>query len=100
MRFRYIAQFDKVVHRREVVDSDLVEATGRVSMAPADMGITLKRVLAFVDQMPDHHAEIITMDTLGDSEEEMAAKIGRKPGTVKSRLFRARAALRERFGEI
>jgi len=55
-----------------------------------------KRLLAAVERLPDDHRDAIACRYLLDlSEEETAAALGVRRGTVKSRLARALARLRE-----
>jgi RNA polymerase sigma-70 factor (ECF subfamily) len=56
-----------------------------------------ERVLAALRQLdPEQRAVLILADAQGLSYESIAATLGVAVGTVKSRLFRARAALKER----
>ena len=55
-----------------------------------------ERVLAALRQLdPDQRAVLILCDCQGNSYEQIAVVLGVAVGTVKSRLFRARAALRD-----
>jgi RNA polymerase sigma-70 factor, ECF subfamily len=59
-----------------------------------------ERLLAAVELLPDGHREAIACRYFLDlSEEETAAALGVRRGTVKSRLARALARLREDLGE-
>jgi RNA polymerase sigma-70 factor (ECF subfamily) len=53
----------------------------------------VSRALAELD--PDHRAVLILRDVQGLDYDQIAAAVGVPVGTVKSRIFRARAALRE-----
>jgi RNA polymerase sigma factor (sigma-70 family) len=59
-----------------------------------------ERLLAAVAALPEEHRDAIACRYLLDlSEAETAAALGVRPGTVKSRLSRALARLREDLGE-
>lgn len=58
----------------------------------------LRAALASLD--PDQRAVLILADSQGLSYESIAETLGVAVGTVKSRLFRARAALREAFESL
>ena len=59
-----------------------------------------ERLLAAVEALPDEHRDAIACRyLLGLSEAETAAALGVRAGTVKSRLSRALARLREDLGE-
>jgi RNA polymerase sigma-70 factor (ECF subfamily) len=61
----------------------------------ADTAVDVRDVLATLD--PVHRAVLVLRHLDDLNEEEMAAALEVPPGTVKSRLFRARAAFRERW---
>jgi len=59
-----------------------------------------ERLLAAVEQLPEEHRDAVACRYLLElSEEETAAALGIRRGTVKSRLSRALARLREILGE-
>jgi len=86
--------------RRTIDPTDRgVEVTDEV--APADVGrlraVEAAEIEAAVTALPDDHREVVLLDLAGLTEREVAAALGVAVGTVKSRLARARAALRRRL---
>jgi RNA polymerase sigma-70 factor (ECF subfamily) len=80
-------------HRSTVpVDPSGLEIPAAVDTATA---VDVREVLATLD--PVHRAVLVLRHLEDLSEDEMAAALGVPSGTVKSRLFRARAAFRERW---
>jgi RNA polymerase sigma-70 factor (ECF subfamily) len=74
-------------------------ATGETVTPPQErqlMGRELERALM---TLSDEARLAVLLDLEGFSEAEMADCLGCALGTVKSRLFRARAALRQRLGQ-
>ncbi|MCH2375010.1 MAG: sigma-70 family RNA polymerase sigma factor, partial [Planctomycetes bacterium] len=56
----------------------------------------IEEVLQAVDTLPDHYREVITLRYLRDLDGRTMAKLlGEPEGTVRNRLFRALAKLRE-----
>jgi RNA polymerase sigma-70 factor (ECF subfamily) len=58
-----------------------------------------RQLVEALSQLGDEARMAVLLDLEGFSEAEIAETMGIAPGTVKSRLFRARAALRERIGD-
>jgi len=58
-------------------------------------GVTSADLEAAMLALPETSRTVILLDLQGFEENEAAAVLGCAPGTIKSRLFRARAALRE-----
>jgi RNA polymerase sigma-70 factor, ECF subfamily len=75
-------------------DMDEQPSTGSV-VDTSDARIDLTQMLEALS--PEHRLVLVLRELEGMSYEEMAASLGVPRGTVESRLFRARAALRERF---
>ena len=68
-----------------------------VARQGADSGVKMD-VMAAVDALPPDHREVIVLRELqGMSYEEIADVLAVPRGTVESRLYRARQALRERL---
>jgi RNA polymerase sigma-70 factor (ECF subfamily) len=65
---------------------------------PLERAERIARVQAALDELaPDHRAVVVMKDLDGLRYEEIAATLGVPIGTVRSRLHRAREALRERL---
>jgi RNA polymerase sigma-70 factor (ECF subfamily) len=58
-------------------------------------GVTAADLEAAMAALPEASRTVILLDLQGLEEDEAAAVLGCAPGTIKSRLFRARAALRQ-----
>ena len=84
-------------HRPGVVrPGDAVQSPEAALLA----GEQRERLLAAVEALPDEHRDAIACRyLLGLTEAETAAALGVRAGTVKSRLSRALARLRETLGE-
>jgi RNA polymerase sigma-70 factor (ECF subfamily) len=84
---------------REAADVDPVDPTEgapeRVSMSEQ-----CARLRDELERLDPEHKEVVVLREFQDlSYEEIAGIVGVPVGTVRSRLFRARAELRERLGE-
>jgi RNA polymerase sigma-70 factor (ECF subfamily) len=78
---------------------DTVDDAAGEAVAPRQEGAVMRlEVAAALGALSDEARTVVLLDLEGFSEAEMAACLGCAPGTVKSRLFRARAALRQRLG--
>jgi RNA polymerase sigma-70 factor (ECF subfamily) len=75
-------------------DPAAADGSGEPRQVRAVVGQEIERALASLGE--DARLAIL-LDLEGFSEAEMAECLGCAPGTVKSRLYRARAALRERL---
>jgi RNA polymerase sigma-70 factor (ECF subfamily) len=82
-------------------DLDVVVAAGggagaaRTATGDGTLAVDVRRVLA--DLAPEHRAVLVLTHYEGLGEDEAATVLGVAPGTVKSRLHRARAAFRTRW---
>jgi RNA polymerase sigma-70 factor (ECF subfamily) len=72
----------------------MVPAPGSDQEAAVWMG----EVIAAIDELPPHHRDVVLMSSAGSAvRSEMTKALDIPEGTAASRLFRARAALRERL---
>jgi RNA polymerase sigma-70 factor (ECF subfamily) len=80
---------------------DLEAGGGQTCAAPDEQLVRAQRrelVLTAIRSLPEHHRAVIVLcDLQGLSYQEVAQVIGARVGTVKSRLNRARLALKERL---
>ena len=75
--------------------ASLVEARGEPSGADGDIALEAEALHKALEILPLHHREILVLHYLRDlSTQEVAAVLNCLPGTVKSRLYHARIALR------
>ena len=78
---------------------DTVGDAAGEAVAPRQEGAVMgHEVATALAALSDEARTAVLLDLEGFSEAEIAACLGCAPGTVKSRLFRARAALRQRLG--
>lgn len=76
-------------------------AEAAAAESPADPHADDREVARAMEDLPDAQREVLLMRVVdGMSVEEVATALGIPPGTVKSRLFHAIAAMRERLGEL
>jgi RNA polymerase sigma-70 factor (ECF subfamily) len=89
------ARFVRNEIRQEQATASLVEARGEPSEADADIALDAEALHKALEILPPHHREILVLHYLRDlSTHEVAAVLDCLPGTVKSRLYHARIALR------
>lgn len=89
--------------KRSPIQSDIGEVSQTIREPGGDSGVqtgegrgSIRRAL---DSLPDEHRVILILrDVRGMEYEQLADVLGIAPGTVRSRLFRARRALREALG--
>lgn len=78
---------------RAVDPDDVARLRGLVARDDGELSIQVRDVLA---RMPVHHRAVLVLRELEGLDERSAAKVlGIAPGTVKSRLHRARSAFRK-----
>jgi len=86
------------------IDLDTADATQASSPSPSqllDAKTRQARIESAIARLPDEQRELVVLrDVEGRSYEEIAAATGLNPGTVKSRLNRGRAQLREWLRDI
>src|SRR5262249_14786788 len=89
------ARFVRNEVRQEQVTASLVESGTESSDADADLALDAEALHKALEILPAHHREILVLHYLRDfSTHEVAAVLDCPPGTVKSRLYHARIALR------
>lgn len=72
----------------------------RWSLAPVQNETLAEMTAQVVDELrhiPDHYARVVELTLMGFSAREIVERLEIKPGTVKSRLSRGLALLRERM---
>jgi RNA polymerase sigma-70 factor (ECF subfamily) len=88
-------EFDDGAAPREVESPGLDPQDSYLGLEFAD------RVSAAIDELPDKYREPIVLRHAGDlSYEEIAEALELPIGTVKTRIFRARDALRQSLGDL
>ena len=100
---------DRLRTRKNTVSLDRLGDSAAEAAATAERGAStpeyeleletredIEEVLQVVDTLPDHYREVITLRYLRDLDGRTMAKLlGEPEGTVRNRLFRALAKLRE-----
>jgi len=93
IRFDFMADDDASVATADSFDRDERSGQPEDAFDMAHLGADIIEALA--DLPPEYRAAVVLSDIEGLSYEEIAATLGIKLGTVRSRLSRARARLRE-----
>ena len=98
-RIMHNCHINVVRRRRLIAVGDMIDDWQQASPAQED-SIELKEVLRAVDRLAPAHREVIMLVRAGGvSYNDAAAIMSCKLGTIKSRLNRADAALREALGD-
>ncbi len=81
--------------------ADIPDSSGKNDPEKATLDAEKRTLLyAALEELSDEHKEILLLrDINGYTYEEVGERLGLEPGTVKSRLFRAREALRKKLEE-
>ena len=81
--------------------ADIPDSSGKNDPEKAALDAEKRTLLyAALEELSDEHKEILLLrDINGYTYEEVGERLGLEPGTVKSRLFRAREALRKKLEE-
>lgn len=81
--------------------AEIPDVSGKNDPEKAALDSERRRILyAALEELSDEHKEILLLrDINGYSYEEVGERLGLEAGTVKSRLFRAREALRKKLEE-
>ncbi len=85
----------RVAHGGRAVPVDGLDLAAVPSPGDLTVDADVRAVLASL--APEHRAVLVLRHLDGLSEQEMADALGVAPGTVKSRVHRARASFRERW---
>ncbi|WP_062203389.1 RNA polymerase sigma factor SigE [Demequina salsinemoris] len=93
IRFDFMADDDATVSTSESFDRHERSGQPEDAFDMANLGDDI--IAALADLQPEYRAAVVLSDIEGLSYEEIAATLGIKMGTVRSRLSRARAKLRE-----
>jgi RNA polymerase sigma-70 factor (ECF subfamily) len=83
----------------DTVGDERAPAADAAALPPQERELMGRELVQALALLSDEARLAVLLDLEGFSEAEIADCLGCAPGTVKSRLFRARAALRERLGE-
>jgi RNA polymerase sigma-70 factor (ECF subfamily) len=97
LRNLYLSEYRKA--KREVVNSEIVE--GRVSFCgpEQEMELMMNDLRMAIERLPQHHREAFLLISNGARYADAARAMDCAEGTIKSRLFRARATLLAHFAE-
>lgn len=93
IRFDFMADDDAAVATSDSFDREERSGQPEDAFEMANLGDDIVEALA--DLPPEYRAAVVLSDIEGLSYEEIAATLGIKLGTVRSRLSRARARLRD-----
>lgn len=87
--------------RREEAKAEKFLEGQKHKMASADSGASVaemtSEMLEELVHLPDHYAEVVKLAMLGFTAKQIVEKLEIRPGTVKSRLSRGLAMLRQRL---
>lgn len=98
LRHEFLGQIRREKKLSSIIDSDIKAYEWHRMAAPQSAAIELNEVRAALTTIsPEHREILILVGAAGLSYEEAAEICGCAVGTIKSRLSRARAELRERL---